>query len=485
MAPDPSKSSPSRIRAVTLAAALVLAPAAFAAGAPPLVGSFSGTVELAPARARSAASGTLAQSGRSCSGSMTLDAGPLAASFTVHGSVRRARALLRGSAGAMTLRWRARWNRSRQTWRGPFVVRGAGRRVHGFLTLSSTPGGPAAQCGADYFASDVMPTVITPICAQCHVPGGAAQASAFHVSTGDPASTAASALNLVDPADPLHSRLLMKPRGDVAHGGGQRILPGSIEEQVLIHWIELVTDPTCGGGGGGGGGAGGGGGSGTGADLYASSCAACHGADARGTATAPAIRCNRSIHDAVAFGRSGPAGTMPAIALADAEIALVQTYLNGLCPAGGAGGTDLFAANCATCHRADAGGTSAAPSVRCATRVADAVVRGRGARMPAFPGLGAADLTSLRTFLDGLCTASGRTGADLYAGNCASCHGATAGGGRNGLGVPGPGIQCAGAGDYQEAVRSGEDGMPTFPALRTNDVTAIAGWVRGRFCPGG
>jgi ubiquinol-cytochrome c reductase cytochrome c subunit len=151
----------------------------------------------------------------------------------------------------------------------------------------------------------------------------------------------------------------------------------------------------------------------------------------------------------------------------------------------GSGGDDLYASNCATCHGPDAGGTSTAPSVRCATLVADAVTVGRGARMPAFPALAPLDVTSIDTWLDARCTAAGRTGSDLYAGNCASCHGATAHGGRNGLGQRGPEIQCTAANDYAEKIRFGEEGMPAFPRLDATDVTAIVAFVHGTFCPGG
>jgi len=222
----------------------------------------------------------------------------------------------------------------------------------------------------------------------------------------------------------------------------------------------------------------------TGVDLYASNCASCHGADANGVDGTPGIRCNRSIHDIVLSGRAGPSGTMPPFAMTDAEIGLVQAYLVGLCPVGSAGGADLFAGNCATCHGVDATGTATAPGVRCATRVADAVQYGRGERMPSFPALVPSEVTTLQGWLEGLCTASGRPAADLYAGNCSTCHGTTGHGGQNGLGVRGPDIQCTSAGDFSETVRFGDEGMPAFPALGTGDITAIVEYVHGSPCTG-
>ena len=430
---------------------------------------------------------------------------------------------------------------------------GAGE-LHGKLVLARNQArGPV--CGGDYFASVVMPRVIDPICSQCHVPGGLAQAAPFKVTPGNPAATAASAVKEVNPADPTHSKLIEKPLGNLGHGGGQRFQPGSPEAQILLHWIALVTAPGCDlGGPGGGGGSGG-----TGADLYAANCASCHGADARGldgrpdircnrdvgdvvrngrsgpagvmpafanladadiakiqafldglcpvasvtgaslftsncsschgadangVGSTPGIRCNRSIHDVVLSGRTGPSGTMPRFVMTDAEIALVQAYLVGLCPIGRTGGADLFASNCASCHGIDATGSATAPSVRCATRVMDAVQYGRGERMPSLPALAPSEVTAVQSWLDGLCTASGRQASDLYAGNCSTCHGAGATGGQDGLGVRGPDIHCNR--EIAAPVVSGQGtDMPAFPALGGSDVTSLQQYLETTFCPVG
>jgi mono/diheme cytochrome c family protein len=223
----------------------------------------------------------------------------------------------------------------------------------------------------------------------------------------------------------------------------------------------------------------------TGAELFAANCSRCHGADARGVDGAPNMRCNRAIAEVVKQGRTGgPAGDMPAFAtMSDAEIARMQDHLEDLCPPGHAAGSDLWAGNCATCHGATGGGGGTNPSVRCATRVDDALTRGRGGRMPAYPGLVGADRTTLEAHMAELCTAAGRTAADLYAGNCASCHGTTANGGTDGLGVHGPDIRCTGRNDYREKVAEGDDEMPAFPALGTSDVDAVVDWVHGAYCP--
>jgi mono/diheme cytochrome c family protein len=434
-----------------------------------LDGDWSGAVAAGRRHPAMSATATLAQSGASVSGILTLVGAGTTETFAVTGVVHRRLARLAGAATARRLSWKGRWDARRQAWRGRLRIR-EGRQVTRFRLALERAGAPGVECGEEFFAQVLMPNVLGPICAQCHVAGGAAQSTRLRVVAGDPSATARSAIALVSATDPAQSRLLLKPRGELAHGGGQRVVPGSAEDQALEEWIGLVT--ACGGG------------SGTG-DLYTDNCASCHGWDARGLDGRPDIRCSRSVHDAVRNGRIGVIGEMPAFPnLDDDDIATIQAFLVGLCPTDSATGADLYAGNCAACHGTDATGTSAAPSVRCATRVVDAVRVGRGAAMPSLPALADAELARIDAHLDQLCTAAGRPGADLYAGNCGTCHGATAGGGRNALGVRGPDIRCQGANDFQEKVRKGDDDMPAFPALDAGDVTAIATWVRGTYCSG-
>jgi mono/diheme cytochrome c family protein len=552
---------------------------------------------------------------------MTLDVGDVHGTFALVGRARRVALRVRGRLGATRLVWRAVPGADPSTWSGALSVRGGGHHMHGKLALSRDASG-GTHCGDAYFASDVMPKVLDPICAQCHVQGGVAGSAPFRVTVGDPAATELSARGEVDPTNPMQSKILLKPLGQLSHGGGERFAPGSPEDQVLIQWVTLLTASGCGAPGGppqpttGAGlyaancaschGADAGGGIGpsircalrvsdavktgrgtampslpltdaqialvasyldqlctadgrTGSDLYAGNCLTCHGATAQGgqnglgvhgsdilcdrdvsesvrngepprmpsfamtgpdlaslqsyldglcptgtaaggdlfvgncggchgpdalgvTGKGPAVRCSKSVHDPVRNG----APPMPALPnVPDSEIARIQSFLDDLCPPGTAGGGELWTANCAHCHAPDGSGTATALDVRCATRVADALSRGRGAAMPAFPELAGTDLGALMTWLGLACTAGGRTGAELYAGNCAGCHGATANGGQNGLGVRGPGIACESSLSYQNIVSSGDDGMPSFPALSTGDVDAIVTWVNAQFCPGG
>jgi mono/diheme cytochrome c family protein len=93
-----------------------------------------------------------------------------------------------------------------------------------------------------------------------------------------------------------------------------------------------------------------------------------------------------------------------------------------------------------------------------------------------------ADVAGVQSYLDGLCAVSGPSRpADLYLSNCATCHGPTAGGGGSSSGVHGPDIRCTESGDFLEAVRQGDDAMPSFPRLTTTDVSSIATYAHG-FC---
>ncbi|MFN8544726.1 MAG: c-type cytochrome [Candidatus Binatia bacterium] len=452
-----------------------------AANAPSLDGDWQGTLAIAHTRESGTAAGTLAQSSRrTVTGSVDLASTGASGRFTAVGRVRGHRAHILGVLGQQRLRWRAHWNRKLGVWRGPLTVHGAGKGLHGVLVMERPGDNPGAACGArDFFTAEVMPKLLEPNCGQCHVDGGAAQATTFRVTVGDARSTLHTALRHVDTTTPAHSRILQKPRAEVPHGGGQRIVPGSAEDQLLSHWVDLVTSPDCnpGGGGGGGGGTG---------NLYLDNCASCHGSDARGVQGRPDIHCTRNIHDAVRNGRTGATEDMPAFPnLSDTDIGTIQAFLVGLCPAAGVTGAELFAGNCASCHGADAGGTAGNPSVRCATRVGDAVRTGRATAMPSFPAalLSDAELGLIEAYLSQRCTQAGRTGADLWAGNCASCHGADATGGRDALGHEGPDVQCNR--DIQEPVQTGKDDtMPAFPGLSLTDIGRIQQFLGG-LCPAG
>ncbi len=380
-----------------------------------LSASYDGTITLTGTSVAAGVSAALAQVGGAVSGTVTLglQGTAVAGRYDLQGRVRGRRVLLTGANGTgARLRWRGRLMLDGGV-RGRILLRMRRRAIPGALVLARHGGGGAPSCGSAYFQDTVMPQVAEPICARCHVLGGPAQAARFRVTRGNAIATEQSALPLVDAANPDQSRILQKPIGQLGHGGGQQIVPGSAEEQVLQHWVALVTQPGCDGGGPGGGGNPGGGGT-TGADLYGANCASCHGPDARGLQGRPDVRCNKRIHDPVRNGRRGTIGEMPAFPdLADADIAAIQAYLDGLCPVDQASGADLYAGSCASCHGSQAAGGQNAehvrgPDIRC-TEAGDffeKVTRGEGA-MPAFPELPAAAIERIAVYVQGFCTGGG------------------------------------------------------------------------------
>jgi mono/diheme cytochrome c family protein len=469
-----------------LVALLGLVSMASARGRVDLTASYDGRLALAHSHDVADVAATLTQIGRVLTGTVAVAAsGAVAAeSYIVTGRVRGRRVRLAGTSADGT---RIVWSGTATAGgvAGPVKLAHAGTRRHGRLAFSRrTPppsGGGGPVCDNAYFTDEVMPKVLVPICAHCHVAGGQAASTSFRVTPTDPLATQASVALHVNAANPDQSRILEKPLALLPHGGGQQLVAGSPGEQILRHWVDLVAGGVCGGGppGGPGGGS-------PEEQLYADNCGSCHGADARGTGARPDIRCAVHLHDPVRFGLGTGDGAMPAFpSLSDADVGTLATFLAGLCTASGRTGHDLFTSNCTRCHAADARGTTIGPNVRCAVDVATTVRSGRpAAGMPPFLAseLSGADVDAVTAYVGGLCDASGPARpADLYLSNCARCHGATAGGGVSADGVHGPNIRCTGSGDFGEAIRFGEDAMPSFPTLTAADVDAIVAYVRG-FC---
>lgn len=426
------------MRSILLASICLARTAAAQTGA---TQAYDGQLDIAAPPSSVAAPGTLSQTGHRLSGSLslTLTDARLTGAYTLHGRVNGQNFVLRGrNDSAGHFRWIGTVTADGFT--GSVRIRARKKaplpavQVDGTLTFS---GGSAVGAGADLFAAN---------CASCHGPDatGLAGRPDIHCNRA------------------IHDTVRNGRVGTIG------VMPAFANlSDADIAAIQAFLNNLCP--------------AASGADLYASTCAVCHGADARGAA-GPDIHCNKSIHDTVRNGRTGPLGTMPAFtALADADIASIQSFLDGLCVA--PTGLELFASNCATCH-GDAGSGGVGPNIQCtvASRVLDAVRRGRNGVMPAFSAasLPADQLTLITNYLAMEC---GGNPAGLFASNCATCHGATAGGGRNANGVRGPNIRCTGTNDFLEKVRFGDEGMPRFPELSTTDINGIASYVNQTFCP--
>jgi len=131
----------------------------------------------------------------------------------------------------------------------------------------------------------------------------------------------------------------------------------------------------------------------------------------------------------------------------------------------------LFAANCAACHDVDDRDLRKEDL----DDWLEAVREGED-DMPAFPGLSAGDVRAMRDYVlapdrgsepgNSEDDAEWIRGRELYATNCAACHGAE--GGK---------IAHEDFGDWKEAIYEGEDDMPTFPSLSLDDVRAMRKFV--------
>jgi hypothetical protein len=104
----------------------------------------------------------------------------------------------------------------------------------------------AARAQTPSFARSVYPTLEKAGCAACHNANGVASATRLHFpesgATADQIDAFGKSLvGLINRDQPGNSLLLQKPTKKVAHGGGERIKPGSPEEATLLSWIEVLS----------------------------------------------------------------------------------------------------------------------------------------------------------------------------------------------------------------------------------------------------
>jgi hypothetical protein len=105
------------------------------------------------------------------------------------------------------------------------------------------------SAAAPDFALSVYPVLQKAGCAGCHNADGVASATRLHFPESDATPEAIRAFGLslaplVDRATPDNSLLLRKPTKRVPHGGGQRIAPGSADEQTLTAWVHYLATVT-------------------------------------------------------------------------------------------------------------------------------------------------------------------------------------------------------------------------------------------------
>ncbi len=233
---------------IVVSCLIVLSPATSRAA--DATGTYTGTFENTPTGEIAGATAALAQTGKVVAGTLTLEvADPDAAgTYAVTGKASARKVKLKGvNAAGATLKWRGVWS-DETTAAGAAKLRAPASRVKGELRLDRDTGGPGGfePCDSDFFTGQVMGLVLGPVCANCHVPGGVAQATTFRVTADDPLATQTSTALHIDVANPGVSRLLQKPLGLVAHGGGQQLSPDSERHRILAEWVDRVaTDRHC------------------------------------------------------------------------------------------------------------------------------------------------------------------------------------------------------------------------------------------------
>lgn len=210
-----------------------------------VTGSYDGTA-TGRGGSRAIVAASLLDTGGTVVGTVAVDFGDGSATavHAVSGRLRGPRLKFTGvdAGSGSTLAWRGRTSGADLDGRLK-VKRPAGRfaaRLRLVRRADTPPEEPPPHCDNAFFTGQVMGRVLS-ICAACHVAGGSAQATTFRVTPTDPLATQDSVALHIDLGNPTASRILAKPTGQLPHGGGVRLLPGSEELDILQRWVELVA----------------------------------------------------------------------------------------------------------------------------------------------------------------------------------------------------------------------------------------------------
>jgi mono/diheme cytochrome c family protein len=278
-------------------------------------------------------------------------------------------------------------------------------------------------------------------------------AAIVHFIQGPPPSTATPA-----PTTPAGGGTVMTGDCSACHGGGSAPPPGA------------APGPTA-----------------TGAQIFASYCVACHGATP--PTTWATTRTPTQLTTTITSGLRAMPGF--SASLSATQITAVVQFIAGApatppSPTPTATGAQLYASSCASCHGATPPATLKALS---ATSITSSINSGPGS-MPSFTGtLTTTQITAVVQFIRGATSSTpvptptpsptpaptpsptpAATGAQLYASNCASCHGATR---------P-TSFRTLSATSITGSINSGPGSMPSFTgALTTTQINAIVQFVLG------
>jgi ubiquinol-cytochrome c reductase cytochrome c subunit len=138
-------------------------------------------------------------------------------------------------------------------------------------------------------------------------------------------------------------------------------------------------------------------------------------------------------------------------------------------------GAELFRQNCAACHGQNAqGGSAYGGSLQGASGISGIVRNGSGG-MPGFSGLSTSDIAAIEGWLQSFVNAADpSTPQDVYAMECASCHGATGEGTARGPQIRNPVPSFA-----AWVVRNGRGDMPDFDTnlVSAEELDRIFSWL--------
>jgi len=223
--------------------------------------------------------------------------------------------------------------------------------------------------------------------------------------------------------------------------------------------------------------------------LYAASCAACHG-----TGGGNLLNTTLSESQFVDVVAGGQGASMPAFgaSLSTADIAAIYSYVTGAPPpttTTTAPGTppqpidaaSLFNSTCSGCHGPDGG--NLVPTPLTSDQLASVITNGRAA-MPGYASsLSGEQIQALATYLINQSTAPApttttttapgtqpRTGAAVWASDCASCHGPAGGN------VAGTALSRS---QLVSVISNGTGSMPGFKSrIPAEEIAAVADYLR-------
>ena len=113
------------------------------------------------------------------------------------------------------------------------------------IVVESGSAQPLAK-DSNFFVNELLPVLNNAQCPLCHNDNGVASRSRlqFPDAAADRGRLTVFGLSLrtfVDLEQPAGSRLVLKPTQRIEHTGGQRIAPGSKEEETLLAWVRFLA----------------------------------------------------------------------------------------------------------------------------------------------------------------------------------------------------------------------------------------------------